>query len=381
MFFISSIRAVICSKLSRTLTRIIIIPLIIFATSIAAIITFVALSSNPKFSDFMQLVAVCVIIFIVSQLPLLIVSIPIEIAQLVTKRKFIKVRRVLLQLSFIFTLYLTYTQIVPDTNYQVRKEIIEFNSLPQSFDGFKIVQISDIHIGSLSNKEYNSLNNELTEICNSLNPDIIALTGDIISEYPTELNKRDEFLSKLKAKEGKYFIYGNHDIGSYNRHLTPEQKAKDINSLRNIMEAGGFEVLRDTIQTLTNKNDTIYILGVDESIWKNYFKRYAKITDTLNSSDFIISLSHNPNFYNRIINNDPKITPQLTLAGHTHAMQMEFELFGFSWSPSDLIHKYSRGMYKVDGNYLYINRGIGYHAYRRIGSRPEITVIELRKKR
>lgn len=373
-------RVVSCSKLPSAFSRIAKILLTCINLSILALIILGTVENfyGGGTINLIKIAILMVIVFVVPQIFLLITNIPIEIAQLITKRKQIKTRRIFLGLFSLLVLYIGCVQIIPDTNYKIYKEVIEIKSLPKSFDGFKIVQISDIHIASLSDREYDALNNKMTELCNSLDPDILVLTGDIIHSFPSELEGREEFLSKLKAKTGKYFIYGNHDIGSYNSHLTPQQKAEDIESLRQIVEKGGFKIIKDTVETITRNDDTIYILGVDESTWGDYFDRYKKTVSGLNKDMAIISLAHNPTFYDRIINNKPEIVPQLTLAGHTHAMQMEFSLFGYSWSPSDLMNKYSRGLYKVDENYIYVNRGLGYHVYRRIGSRPEITLIELR---
>ncbi|MFI3267905.1 MAG: metallophosphoesterase [Rikenellaceae bacterium] len=309
----------------------------------------------------------------IPMLVLVLLSIPVEIAELIAKIKLKKIRQVILGITIFMLCYVVYSFLTPSTNYETRHVDIKVNNLPEALEGFTILQLSDIHIGNLTETEKEALETKLIEQCNSLNPDILVLTGDLITHSPSEIIGNDGFLGKLKAKYGKYFIYGNHDIGMYNHHLNSEELQADIDTIASIMTNNDFIVVSDSLVTLDIDNDCLYILGVDEISKKDYMRKYDSITQSLIGSDIVVSLSHDPKFYSMILETPDAYVPQLTLAGHTHASQ--FEVLGFS--VSDYVFKYARDLYEENGKYLYVNRGLGYHFYRRIGSKPEITLLKL----
>lgn len=349
-----------------------------FLPMLLIIIGLLGMKIMGKGIGFVEIAIILIIITIIPQLLLLVISIPLNTARLFTKNRFIPCRKILVYISIVIFVILTINQLIPTTNIQTIEKELKITNLPKEFDGLTIVQLSDIHISSLSKAEYNSLKAELIKINDNIQPDIYAITGDLVHSRPNELKNKEDFLSILDAKIGKYFVYGNHDIGLYNHHLSRKEKDNDIDTLDAILHRNNFEVLRDTLIPITRGDETIYIMNIHEDYVTDYVIRHNKITNKLSSKDVILSLSHNPTFFDMARRYKARLTPQLTLAGHTHAMQTE--LFGFS--PSDIIHKYSRGLYTIEspnGNsYLYINRGIGYHVFRRIGSQPEITVIRLR---
>jgi predicted MPP superfamily phosphohydrolase len=124
------------------------------------------------------------------------------------------------------------------------------------------------------------------------------------------------------------------------------------------------------------------LVGVEN--WGHNFKKAGdlnKASERVNKGDFKILLSHDPSHWEYEVKNHPK-NFQLTLSGHTHGMQFGIEIPGiFKWSPVQYIYKQWAGLYQEFNRYIYVNRGFGFHAYPgRVGIRPEITVIEMRKK-
>ncbi len=253
---------------------------------------------------------------------------------------------------------------------------IASEQLPAEFDGYRITQLTDIHLGSLSESERQSLK-ALAELTNKQGADMVVLTGDLVTSRPNEMDGNMEWLEKIKAKDGKYFIYGNHDVGTYNRDLSQQELNQDEQKIKDMMEAAGWIVLRDTAVSVHSGADSIFVANIDEGVRRTYPERATRLIESLPAGAFTLLLAHNPDYW--LVADKEVDYPQLTLAGHTHAMQTELSLFDLTWSPSDAIHQYSRGLYTEDDSQLYISKGVGYHIYRRIGTRPEITLLTLKK--
>lgn len=344
----------------------------------------IVLLKGSAFKDLFEIVKIAmieVLLFIIPQI-LLVLLFFIQDIILITKKIFnknskIKRSKIFIKISllpaFLLFCFVLYNIVSPLNNFDITRVNLNENSEK----GLKIVQISDLHLVSFTKSDYKGLE-KMVELCNSENPDIIAITGDIISNYPSELNGYEPIFESLKATHGKYFIYGNHDVGTYNNQSTKQQKLIDISELKSRMEKMGYIVLRDSIAKITTSNDSIYLMGVDESNRNSYVNRYNDIYNKIPKGSKIVSLSHNPHYFDIISSGTTQPNVFLTLAGHTHAMQIEFYIpFFGNWSPSELIHKYSNGLYKVGNMNLYVNKGIGHHIYRRIGATAEITVYTL----
>ena len=328
-------------------------------------------------------ISTAIAIMIATALPytlLAVTTIPLDIYYLITRKRCRKVRLLLLSISTLFFIYLFAWLATPMTSFQVVEKNIDIANLPESFDGFKIVQISDIHITSLTDSEYKAVDEEMTEIINSLKGDIVVMTGDLIHSIPDELDGKSGFMNKIQSRLGNYFVYGNHDIGMFSNNTELDKINDDIIRLGKIIEENSFKVLDDEVQPIIQNQDTLYLLGVNEKHKGSYLKKYDEVISEIPENGTIISLIHNSHYF-ALAKNQGRRVADLSLGGHTHAMQIEFDFMGIDWSPSDLLHKYSRGLYKEGDKYLYINRGIGYHAFRRIGTKPEVTLLTLRKKR
>ena len=260
-------------------------------------------------------------------------------------------------------------------NYRIIHEKIHFTNLPASFKGVKIVQISDMHLGSFR-KKYEQIS-KAVEMINEQNPDLILFTGDLVNNFAEETNGWAPVLSKMKAKYGKYSVLGNHDYGDYSEWSSPAEKDRNLLEIKKFHKKIGFRLLLNESEILSINGEKIALVGV-ENWGKPPFPQYGdlkKACEIVNVKHFKILLSHDPSHWEAVLK-DTDI--DLTFSGHTHGMQFGIERAGIKWSP--IQYRYPRwgGLYKENNQYLYVNRGFGYHGFPgRIGMPPEITVVEL----
>lgn len=273
----------------------------------------------------------------------------------------------------------------------VNKVSVTSPKLPSSFNGYKIVQLSDIHVGTWG-KDTGFVEKLVQEI-NSLKPDLIVFTGDIVNRRTEELRPFLNILSGLKAKDGVYSVLGNHDYGDYINWKNEEDHKRNNELLAKWEKQMGWHLLNNDHVYLKRGNDSIVLIGV-ENWGEPPFPAYGKLKDAyrdkngksvnLNNSKFKILLTHNPEHWNREVKKISNI--DLSLSGHTHAMQMMFSIGGWEWSPSAFKYSTWGGMYvdksrSGDPMYLYVNIGSGEVGMpSRLGSAyPEITEIILHK--
>jgi predicted MPP superfamily phosphohydrolase len=260
--------------------------------------------------------------------------------------------------------------------FKVYREKLSFETLPKSFHGLKIVQISDLHLGSF-NYKFKKLN-EAVEKINHLKPDYIFITGDLVNNYAWELRGWARVFRKLEVTSGKYAIFGNHDYGDYSAWDSPEAKERNFEAIKEFYKAIDFKLLLNASEIITKSKEHIAIIGV-ENWGKLPVKQYGELglamTD-LENIPFKILLSHDPTHWNEEVIDKTNIA--LTLSGHTHGMQAAFQYKNLQWSPIKYKFKQWAGLYKHKNQYLYVNRGLGWLGFpARIGMRPEITLIEL----
>lgn len=275
-------------------------------------------------------------------------------------------------------LILLYGFIITKTNFAVRHYSLEFNNLPVSFNNLKIVHISDAHLGSFSNKD------EVKKAVNLIrkeNPDILFFTGDLINvSYIETIPYKDAF-KEIKPKYGMYSILGNHDIGDYAKWDTIPNQGVLNNKLIQAEKNMGFNVLIDTNIKIFAGKDSICIAGVN-NCGPHPFKRRGNIKRALQgieNNNFVILLTHDAAIWSGEIAD--KTNVNLTLAGHTHGMQLGIDTKYFKWSPIAIKYKYWFGLYEFDEQYLFVNSGLGFLGFPgRIGIAPEISVITLKKR-
>lgn len=265
-------------------------------------------------------------------------------------------------------------------NFQVLKYQLEFDDLPDAFDGYQITQISDVHSGSFDNRkkiEY------AIDLINKQKSDVILFTGDMVNNKAEEMESWKDTFARLEAKEGKFSILGNHDYGDYVDWDTPELKSKNLEDLKVLQREIGFDLLLNESRYLKKGEDKIALVGV-ENWGRGGFKKagdLSKATETISKDDFKILMSHDPSHWEDVVIDDD-YHYHLTLSGHTHGMQFGIEIPGWvKWSPIKWRYKYWAGVYEEMGQYINVNRGFGFLGYPgRVGIWPEITVITLRKK-
>ena len=265
-------------------------------------------------------------------------------------------------------------------NFHVIRQQIFYGDLPSDFDGFRILQISDLHSGSFDNREKIQYG---VDLINEQDFDVMVFTGDIVNTHSNEMDNWIEVFSKLKTPEfGKFSILGNHDYGEYVSWPTEAEKTRNFEGIKSVHPKIGFQLLLNENVKLKKGNSELSLIGVEN--WGRGFKQAGdlkKATEGISPEEFKILLSHDPSHWDLEVQNHP-MNYQLTLSGHTHGMQFGIEIPGvFRWSPVQYVYKQWAGLYENIGRYLYVNRGFGYHAYPgRVGIWPEITLIELRRK-
>lgn len=265
-------------------------------------------------------------------------------------------------------------------NYKVLKYELEFDDLPDSFDGYRITQISDVHCGSFDNHEKIAYG---VDLINTQKSDVIVFTGDMVNNKAEEMNPWSDLFSRLEAPDGKYSILGNHDYGDYVRWDTEELKAQNLQDLKDIQQEMGFDLLLNENRFLQRGGDKLALIGV-ENWGRGGFKKAGDLNraaEGINPADFKILLSHDPSHWEDIVIDDD-YHYHLTLSGHTHGMQFGIEIPGLvKWSPVKWRYKYWAGVYKEKNQFINVNRGFGFIGYPgRVGIWPEITVITLKKK-
>jgi predicted MPP superfamily phosphohydrolase len=266
---------------------------------------------------------------------------------------------------------------------------ISFDNRPAAFDGYKIVQISDVHAGSFDGSV--RYFQKAADLINSQQPDLIVFTGDMVNNFAEETVPLIPIFSQLYARDGKYAVLGNHDYGGYYDWDTPADSVNNHETLKSAIEKMGFALLNNqsaalgrdhsdsSPDTLTNR---IALIGTEN--WGKGERRpkYAdleKATETVRDIPFKLLLSHDPLFWHETVKDRTDIS--LTLSGHTHGMQFGVKLGKKRYSFGILRgYRYLAGLYQTNRKYLYVNRGLGVIGFPgRIGMSPEITVITLRK--
>ncbi len=273
--------------------------------------------------------------------------------------------------TLIAPLLFAYGSFIERNHCQVKEVNIESEKIPASFNDYKIIQISDLHLHSFKNRK-NTLQKFVDEI-NKQNADIVVFTGDLVSYGPWELNGLDTILSKIKAKDGVYSVLGNHDYSAYS-NFPDSVQWQYVEELKTRQESMGWDLLLDESVNIIRNDDTISLIGVENISTHRAFLSYGNLQKAMKDANgsYKILLSHDPTHWELEVKNIPDI--DLMLSGHTHAMQ--FSIFG--WSPSSFVFKEVAGLFQHENQYLYVNIGLGETLMKsRIGTKPEITVIQL----
>ena len=264
-------------------------------------------------------------------------------------------------------------------NYKLHRQTLYFDDLPDAFDGFTITQLSDIHSGSFDNTEAVQRGIDLAKAQKS---DLFVFTGDLVNNAAWEIEPYLERFSQLKAPYGQFSILGNHDYGDYIEWKSKEEKATNLEKLKQHHKALGYRLLLDENVVIEKGGEKISLIGVQN--WGRGFIKIGDLDKALHGVDkvaFKILLSHDPTHWEEKVRFHPT-NIHLTLAGHTHGAQFGVETAGFRWSPVQYRYLDWAGLVNEKNRYLYVNRGFGFLAFSgRLGIWPEVTVITLKKMR
>jgi predicted MPP superfamily phosphohydrolase len=262
-------------------------------------------------------------------------------------------------------------------NYKIHNYDLTFSNLPETFDGFKVVQLSDLHLGSFDDLDAVA---EGLNLVNEQQPDLLLFTGDMVNNKSFEADPFISMLEKLKAPFGKYSVLGNHDYATYNDDFDSEQARADVERLIGLQEQMGFRNLRNESIKITAGDDYFQLVGVENWGTGRFLKAgdLNRASKGLNSDVFTLLMSHDPSHWEaEVIGHNHHF--DLTLSGHTHGFQYGIEVAGLQWSPSKFRYPQWAGMYEKNQRLINVNRGFGFLGYPgRFGIWPEITVITLK---
>lgn len=252
------------------------------------------------------------------------------------------------------------------------EQVVESPDIPPAFNGFRIVQLSDLHVGTFDHDP--AVLDSIVSIVNSLHPDVILFTGDLINVYPDELHPYMYILSTLKAKYGVFSVMGNHDYAYYDKKASQTELDKRILQLQQMQRKMGWDLLLNENRLIKIDGQTLAIVGVENDSKPPHPARgdLAKAMEGVPDDAFVILMSHDPSHWKRDV--VPNSNIPVTLSGHTHAMQFRIG----NISPSQLIYEEWGGEFDDKDQMLYVNVGTGSSVPFRLGAWSEIGLITLK---
>lgn len=252
----------------------------------------------------------------------------------------------------------------------VRQVTIEFDDLPKAFDGYRIAQFTDVHLGSMKDE----LMLRAVTAIDDMRPDLIVFTGDIQNMGPDELPRFAQTLKRLKAKDGVMSVLGNHDYSRY-VNLPPDEALRNERMTRDFETSLGWQLLLNDNRIVRRGSDSIVIAG-GENDGRPPFPAKADLKKAMrgiHAKSFVVMLQHDPSAWRRHIL--PLTNAQLTLSGHTHGGQIS--LFGLR--PTELVGKEDDGLYVEGKRKLFVSTGLGGFVPFRFYMNPEVVEITLKK--
>ena len=262
-------------------------------------------------------------------------------------------------------------------NFKKNYQDIIIKDWPKNLNNYKIVHISDLHLGSFNNVEKF---NEVVNMINDEDPDLVVFTGDLVNNFYEEAIPYVDCLKRIKAKDGKFSVLGNHDYGDYAiRNRNSQEWKNNFNNLLNLEKEVGFHLLLNDSRLISKKQAKFNIVGV-ENWGAGRFNKDGDLNDAMNGVDDslpTILLSHDPSHWNEVVLKSDFMI-DLQLSGHTHGMQFGIEVPGFKWSPVKYRYEQWAGLYNKNKRQIYVNRGLGHLGYAgRVGIMPDISILNI----
>ena len=255
---------------------------------------------------------------------------------------------------------------------QVKRQQLYLQGLPPAFDAYRVVQLSDLHLGTYGGDT--AFMARLVDSVNSLRPDLIVFTGDMVNTSAAEAVPYVQVLRRLRARDGVLSVLGNHDYMTYQPGLSPAGQRAELQTLLRAQQLMGWQVLNNAHKAIVRQGDTLYVAGV-ENVGKPPFPTRGNLDKALRDippQACTLLLSHDPwHWRNGVVDN--KMQPVLTLSGHTHALQMQIG----SFSPARWLMPEWGGLYSEGAQQLYVSTGIGGSVPYRLGAWPQIEFFTL----
>ena len=263
-------------------------------------------------------------------------------------------------------------------DYKIHRARVPIPNLPKGLQGLKIVQISDIHSGSLSDME--AIKRGI-QMINDLTADLFVFTGDLVNNRSKEFPKFIELFREIKAPLGQYSILGNHDYGDYVDWDSDESKAENLKTLKKYHLDSNWDILCNEHRIIKHNGERFALIGVENWSSKGFVK-HGDLKKAYRGTEDVptkILLSHDPSHWDAEVTQDYNDI-SLTLSGHTHGMQFGIENKWIRFSPVQWVYRQWAGLYTKEAQHIYVNRGFGFIGYPgRVGIRPEITLLTLEK--
>ena len=256
----------------------------------------------------------------------------------------------------------------------VRQQTITVPDLPKEFDGFRIVQVSDLHLEMFEGQE--AFIRSLVDSVNAAHPDLIVFTGDLVSRQSREMLPFMDILSQMKVPYGVMSILGNHDYSIYGPfHGSPKAIEHDLDLFKDYQRQMGWDLLLNEHRFIRRDSAQIAVIGVENEGKSGKVRRadLPRAIEGVPDSCFKLLLTHDPWHWRHEVTRTTNI--QLTLSGHTHAAHFRIG----DVSPSRLVYSEWRGLYRKGSQQLFISSGIGGMLAFRLGAWPEINVLTLRR--
>lgn len=265
-------------------------------------------------------------------------------------------------------------------NYRTPNIFLQIEGLPTAFEGFRIVQISDIHTGSLVSK---AAVERAVEKINELEADVVFFTGDLVNNFAREAQPFVDTFKKIEAKYGVYSITGNHDYGDYSAWESEAVKRQNFELLIDTHRRMNWKLLLNEHEIIEVNGKPLAVIGVENWSANKRFRNYGNLEKAYRGAeetDLQLLLSHDPSHWRaEVLEKYPQIAA--TFSGHTHGFQFGINTRFYKWSPIKYAYREWIGLYQEGDQYLYVNPGFGYVGYPgRVGFLPEITVLELKGK-
>lgn len=276
----------------------------------------------------------------------------------------------ILILSLLFILILIIIYLYFENNYiKITNIDIVDSKIPSEFKDFTIVHISDLH-----NKQFGKNQKNIISKINKISPDIIVITGDLISSYSTNLDIAIDFINNAIKVAPIYYVNGNHE----------SRLPEDYNSLKSQMKSAGVNILENSYSSISKENSKINIIGINDPSFdalrlfeytdeQIVSKNLEKLTN--NSDEYTILLSHRPELFDTYCS----YNINLVFAGHAHGGQIRLPFIGGVIAPNQgFFPQYTSGLYQKGNTNMIVSRGLGNSAFPfRINNRPEIVVVKL----